>query len=154
MYWTYLKTIAFVLILGAFFGGGYLVYRSYTSTSSGVANYLSHGTPLAATTCPFKGSSFEGAVDGALFIDGVKLRADWNMAIRGIVRKAHAVSLDGKTFYTWNDQSDVAYTTTVEEFLRDFIFLGLTDGTCQPWWSPDASMFVVPDTLEFAAYNG
>ena len=154
MYWTYLKTFVFILILILLAGGGYVFYRFNASSSSNVADYFNNGSPVTAARCTFTGSSFSAAINGVLFFDGLKLRAEWQQAVQGVLRKAHAVSLDGRMFYTWNDENDVAFTTTVEEFLNDFIFFGIiTKSDCEPWWFPDGSIFSIPDEFIFRPYS-
>jgi len=140
-----------LLLLGLAFA--YLFYRSGQSSSAEVIRYLETGAPIAATECPFSGGSFEGNKSGTIFIDGTLMRVDWEQTIQGTYRTAHAVSDDGKIFYTWNDQNDTAFFVPMQKFIDVFINLADTGGICRPWLSPDTSKFVVPYDVTFVAYN-
>jgi len=135
---------------------GYYYVRSAQSDSQAFVAYFFDGKSVAPSICPFSGKDDAGSsISGTLYLKGLKMRGDWTLAIDGVIKSAHGLSLDGKTFYSWSDTpGDVAFTTTGSAFLTDVLFIGYgpTDSACSPWFFSDDSSFNLPYGVEFRPF--
>ncbi len=147
-----LKTTVSILVLGVIFGGGYLAFRTYQSSSGVLDRYMHAQQKAPPTQCLFPGGgSFQVTVqDLIIYMDGQNMRADWTQFEAGRSMKIHAISNDnGMHYYAWGDEETNPMLVPKEQFVEIGGTSSEKEKECGPWWSPDASMFVVPDNLTF-----
>ena len=152
------KTLTVAIIAAAAFGGGYYLLRAGESTVAALEGYMREGQNAAPTLCVFPGaSSFRVSVqDLKIQIENQNLRADWIQSESRQPNHIHAISNDnGKHYYVWSDEVQNPLIFTKEQLFKvDGIgFTNVSGGVCRPLWSPDPSLFVVPDTMTFKPYE-
>lgn len=141
MYWTYLKTFTFILVLAVIFGGGYVAYRYYVAAAMEAGTYREDKVP--ATRCMFQVSNFDMSYAGVAYFVGQMERIDIEIHDSTGTYVRHAID-DGYTAYVWKDSE-----ATAEEIAPDKLDFpnpwGVTfDGNCEPMWRVPPTIFDVP----------
>ena len=150
-------SILFAITIGV---TGYFWYRYNSASSiSAQASRLDDPSTLrellntihgkAPVVCRQQASSFSGAAKKETYIAGNMLRVDFTDLSNGNVEH---IILTSAGFYVWSDGEDTALVTDVDIPLSNNgpgneVSALKFEQDCQPWWSPDMSLFKVPANL-------
>lgn len=153
MYWSYLKTISFVLILVIIFGGGYLWFRNSDARAlaaayrNGYTNF--HPAKYKAAVCTGFEGGFEGAAVGKTYFYQGMERTDYTYFQSNIRHGVHYFVDKAGERFQWNDGSDVGGRAPATSDAWKAGGVTSSSLNCVPWWSPDPSMFTLPDGVIF-----
>ncbi|OGG53197.1 hypothetical protein A3H16_03130 [Candidatus Kaiserbacteria bacterium RIFCSPLOWO2_12_FULL_53_8] len=172
MYWTYLKTLTFLLALIVIFGGGYLYYRYDQSRhAAGKASltglaYKNDGkarTPreelatadgFAPIKCHLSAGGFHDSLSGDLYYADKSMFIHLQYAQRPDAR----VVVNAQGAYVWIDgQDDVHFlgpddpAYSASSGIESPLYI-IGNGDCEPWWFPDRTLFEIPTTRTIKPY--
>ncbi len=171
------KTIAIVVAAVVVLGGGYYFYahRSASPSMYGDADATqdkgANGTFSGSLQdlmarggnykCTFDSSTADAQSSGTVYQAPGKTRGDFVSKAQGVTVMSHMISMDGYV-YTWTDISPVGYKTKVTPTSASAPAYGSESaqgGANQAYnydcvaWSPDASVFTLPN-ITFTDLSG
>ena len=141
MYWTYLKTLTFLLTLAAIFGVGYVAYRYYVAAAMEAGTYRADNVP--ATRCIFQVSNFDVSYTGVAYFVGVMERIDIEFHDSTGTHVRHAID-DGYTAYAWKDSETIAEEVAPDKLDFPNPHGVQLDKSCEPIWRLPSKIFDVP----------
>lgn len=136
-----------VFLAGVILFGCYLFYR-YAQTPSGetVVRRFQQGklANLPPTSCAYKTSGFEGTEEGVLLVNKGDIFLK-TVTVKGNVAGQLRVVISRDGTYRIDPRTNAVMLQGGDQKERVDSYITGKSWDCSPWWSPDESIFNVPE---------